>query len=449
MSSQPDTIEHMFDTMSKTTAASGPANSAPILLGLAEASPGEELGALLAEVDWDRLAPADLVVVLRAQQRQIAHYQAGLHWTANRIVAAYEDSDQEGPMELREAADGAAAEIGAALRFTRRSAELTTALAVELLRRLPAVWGALLAGQIDLPRARVLVGGTVHLDPAAAQTVVDMVLPDAGLLTTGQLAARLRKLCIQADPEAAKKRYESSIEDRRLVLEANDTGTANLLGMDLTPHIAATIKRRINRQARRLRRNGDDRTMDQLRADIYLDLLRRRETRMGADRADADSVPVDGGVHLTVAPETLAGHNDNPGEIRGFGPVIADIARQVADGQVGCPWTWSLRDPDTGQTMDDGITRRRPTAAQRRTIEALNPTCVHPGCRMPSTDCDIDHTVPYSERPVTCTGDLAPLCRHHHRIRHAFGWSYRRLGGGDYLFRSPLGHLHTTSGLPP
>jgi hypothetical protein len=297
----------------------------------------------------------------------------------------------------------------------------------------------------------VLVNGTLHLTPALASAVVDSVLPDAGLLTTGQLAAKLRKLAIHVDPDAAKKRYESAVEDRRLVLEANDTGTANLLGMDLPPHVAAAIKRSINRQARRLRRQGDTRTMDQLRADIYVDLLRRRHTHGLTDGSE----PLDGGVYLSMEAATLAGHNDNPGEIHGLGPVISDIARQVAEHQSNARWTWGLLDPDTNQPIDGGITRRRPTAAQRRKVRILNPTCVHPGCRMPAVDCDIDHTTPYSERPMTCSGDLAPLCRHHHRIRHDYGWTYRRLAYGTHRFTTPLGLTYltlrdaTTSGLPP
>ena len=66
---------------------------------------------------------------------------------------------------------------------------------------------------------------------------------------------------------------------------------------------------------------------------------------------------------------------------------------------------------------------------------------------MPAVDCDIDHTIPHAQRPITCTGTLAPLCPHyHHRIRHRFGWTYRRLANGDHIFTTPFGLTHTTSG---
>ncbi|MDJ0924330.1 MAG: DUF222 domain-containing protein, partial [Acidimicrobiia bacterium] len=327
----------MFDTIaSESPTLDHPAASPAVPEGLRSVAPGEELARLLAQVEWDRLTPRELVVVLQAQQRQVAHYQAGQYWTVNQVVSAYEDLDCDDPVGLADAAAGASAEVGAALRLTRRSSDLVTELAVGLLRRLPVVWRALLEGDIDLPRARVLVNGTCHVDAGAAQAVVEMIMPDAGLLTTGQLGAKLRKLCMAVDPDAAKRRYEASVYERRLVLEANDTGTANLLGLDLPPHVAAAVKRQINLQARRLRRNGDDRTMDQLRADIYLDLLSRHT--QADPRSSGGRAQVDGGVHLVVDAETLAGSDDHPGEIQGFGPVIADIARQVAEHQRHTPW---------------------------------------------------------------------------------------------------------------
>jgi hypothetical protein len=129
--------------------------------------------------------------------------------------------------------------------------------------------------------------------------------------------------------------------------------------------------------------------------------------------------------------------------------VIADIARQVAENQHGAEWRWTLTHPDTGQVIDNGTTRRRPTAAQRRHVEARNRTCVFPGCRMPAVDCDLDHRRPWADGGPTTERNLAPLCRHNHGTKHRCGWTYRRLPNGDYLWTSRLGHTYTTSGHPP
>ncbi len=412
---------------------------------LEEITPGHDLGSVLASLDCDRLSPHDMVRVLQAQQRQVSHYQAASYWTMDRIVDVFEDPESDQTRELEQAVEGAAAEIGAALRLTRRSADIETGLAVDLSRRLPAVLNALLLGRIDMRRARVLVDATLHVHVSTARKVIDGVIEDAATLTTGQLRHRVNKLCIDINPDAAEGRYEWALDERRLVLEANDSGTANLLGLDVPPHIAKAINRHIHREAIKLRNLGDTRTMDQLRADIYLDILRQRSSRARKGKATADR----GAVILNVDPATLAGLNEHSGELNGYGPVIADIARQVAEHQQDSEWRWSLIDPDTGRPIDGGITRRRPTVSQRRRAETLYPTCVHPGCRMPAIDCDIDHRIPYSERQVTCTGDLSPLCRHHHSIRHKFGWTFEDIEGGDYLFTTPLEHHYTTSGRSP
>jgi hypothetical protein len=68
---------------------------------------------------------------------------------------------------------------------------------------------------------------------------------------------------------------------------------------------------------------------------------------------------------------------------------------------------------------------------------------------MPTIGCDLDHTTPYADSGVTDSDDSAPLCRHHHCIRHQTGWTYRRLPNGDILWTSPLGTTYTTSGRSP
>ena len=411
-------------------------------VNLEEIPPGVELGRVLDGLDWGRLSDHDLIRVLQAQDRQVSHYQAGRAWTINRVAERYQQGCREGSFDWGDAQKGAAAEVGAALCLTRQSAESETGFSVELLRYRPEVFDALLLGRIDRGRARVLVDETQHVTDAIAQAAIEKLLPEASNLTTGQLRVRVARLCIDADPEAARRRYERSVADRRLELRPTCSGTADLLGLDLPPHVAASVSRWIHKEAIKLKNLGDDRTMDQLRADIYLDLLRRRYQGKKATRADFGNLDIRGSA------ETFAGLSDESADLNGFGPVIADVARQVAEHQENVERRWLLIDPDTKQPIDGGITRRRPTASQRRQAELLHPTCIHPGCRMPSVDCDIDHRVPWIKARITCSCDLGPMCRHHHVIRHRFGWTYKPVAGGDYLFTSPFGHHYTTTGQP-
>jgi hypothetical protein len=339
------------------------------------------------------------------------------------------------------AVENTAAEIGAALCLTRRAAEAETHLALELVRRLPQVLAALLAGDIDLRRTQVLVRGTEHLPVAAAQAIVDGLIDEAGQSTCGELAARLRRRCLEFDPDSAGDRYERSVQDRRVYATANPEGTANLVGLDLPPDRVTAFTRYLDRAARELRRNGNQRSMDQLRADLLLEVL--------AGTRNPAAGPLNGGIHLTVDLATLAGLDDSPAEIAGFGPVVADVARQVADEQHRTQWTYTVTDPATGDIVCTGTTQRRPTRPQQRRIEAAYPTCVWPGCRMPSVDCDIDHRRPHAEGGCTHDHNLAPICRHHHRIRHQAGWHYQRLDNGDHQWTSPLGRTYTTKARSP
>ena len=198
--------------------------------------------------------------------------------------------------------------------------------------------------------------------------------------------------------------------------------------------------RRINQIARDLKHGDDPRTLDQIRADVFLDLL------AGVDLNTAGRLAT---VDITVDLETLTGLTENPGELAGFGPVIADIARQVIAEQEKAEWRWAVTDPDTARMVHTGTTTRRPTTALKRLVQAQHRTCVFPGCRMPSGDCDLDHTVAVIDGGPTTENNLAPLCRHHHRAKHQAPWKPRRLPNGDHQFTSPLGHTYTTGGRPP
>ncbi len=401
-------------------------------------NPGAPLSEASAATDLDQLSGHDLIAVLQAHQRMASRHQAQVYAVISAVSDRMEVMFPDDP-EL--AWQATSIEIGAALHLTRRAAEREVDLALSLKRRLPPVWNALLKGSIDQRRARVIADNLSHLDEATARSVADTVIEDAAGLTTGQLAARLRRLCIQANPDTAQQRYDQAVDQRRVVLEAGPDGTATLSGIDLSADKAVAAAVHIDTLAKALNREGDARPIDQLRADVFLDLI----------TGEATSSSGRGGVvELTVDLNTLTELSESPGELAGYGPVIADIARQVAQAQVDGEWRFTITNPETGQPIHDGTTRRRPTTSQRRTVTARDRRCVFPGCRMPATQSDLDHRREWARHHRTSTRELAPLCRHHHHIaRHRIGWTYQRLPNGDYRWTSPLGHHYTTSSKPP
>jgi hypothetical protein len=404
--------------------------------GLDDIEPGWTLGVYLSRINLDDISGHDRVVVLRAHQRMASHYTAH----AYGAMAAVSDSVTDLDDDPQWAAESAAAEIRAALHLTRRAADSELGFALDLRRRLPQVWRLLADGNIDPRRARAIIHATGHLSITTAQEVVDQVLDGAPQLTTGQLTARIRRLCIDADPEEATDRYQTAIENRRLVSEPTPQGTTDLFGLDLPPHRVAAITDRINQLARSLRSPTETRTMDQLRADVMLDLLDGTASLAPGRRGTID-------IHVDLT--TLTQLDNHAGELAGYGPIVADIARQVTREQTRAEWRYTITNPDTGQILHNGITRRRPTAGDRRQAQATHPNCVFPGCRMPATNCDLDHRIAHAEGGPTTPPNLAPLCRHDHLIRHRFGWIHEPLPDGDHRWTTALGHTYTTSGTPP
>jgi hypothetical protein len=248
-------------------------------------------------------------------------------------------------------------------------------------------------------------------------------------------------LIITVDPASAKGRYEHGLTERRAVCESNDDGTANVCGYQLPAARAQGVMRRINRLARAAHGRDDPRTMDQVRADVFLDLLAGRDqyASSGRDRAVVD---------LRADLTTLIGLDDKTAEIPGWGPVIADIARQVAAQQLEDEWRVTVTDPETGMAVWTGTSRRRPTAAQRREVEARNPTCTFPGCRIPAAGCDIDHHTAWAQGGPTQPWNNGPLCRHDHRLKDK-GWTLEQVRPGYYRWTSPLGHTYLTGPDPP
>ncbi len=389
--------------------------------------PGLFTHAVLSSVDRSRLSGHDLVTVLRAEERLISHLQAMQAETMAQL-AHTDPTDPDSSARSDGVWEDAAAEIGAALHLTRRGADARLAVALDLADTHPRVGRALARGDIDLYRAKVICHGVIGLGPDLAHRIVDTVLTGAATLTSGQLRARIRRLRMAVEPAQAAAQYEQALQDRTIVATGNDEGTANLGGYNLPVDRVAEARANIEALARQLPPDG--RTPDQRRADVFLDLL--CGTHHGA--------PARGTVDITVDLDTLAELDDQPGQIPGFGPVLADIARQLAH-EHGRDWQVTVT--HRRQPVWCGVTRRRPDTALARRVRARHPRCVFPGCRLPATACDLDHTRPWSEGGPTCEHNLVPLCRHHHMLRHR-GWTYTRGDDDTITWTSPLGWTYTT-----
>ena len=399
-------------------------------------APGPHLAAIVESVDRAKLNGYDLVRLVQARERLVAHAQAGSMADVVEISYAAPGARDTDPERLGEAFEYAADELRPALRLSRRAAEFRLCLATDVVERLPRVWELFWHGLIDYPKVRAFSDGTLHVTDETARSVVAQLADVAPRLTVGQLRARVRKLCAENDPDDARKREENARQERTLVIEPTVSGTADLHLLGLHLDDARAIGRRVNGHMISLKKEDrSGRTHDQLRADIVRDLL------LGAEATGGGKGLVD--IHLPVSTLDGAGR---PGEIGGMGPVTAETARRVVASQPEAEHRVTLTD-DAGDPTRIVTLSRRATRAIRRHIEAIQPTCTFPGCVAPAADCDYDHYVPWAEGGETSTTGLGPKCRHDHRLKDN-GWSHDRDGDRD-IWTSPLGHTYITQGQSP
>jgi len=388
------------------------------------------------------LSDGQLIGLLREQHGGVAAAQARelatMAEVSRRTLARL-------PVELadeREFVDGLAEmEIGAALACTTRAAAAQLDLAEDLIGRLPAVHQAMLDGTVDYAKALLLSKATVGLDDERARAVVDRILPDAPGKTTGQLRARLDKLVIKADPRAAGRRYKKGVEGRRLAHWRDHDGTSALSGTGLPVDRAMAAFGRVDAIARWLKDSGDTRTLEQLRADVALDLLQGLPVPGPDGQTDRPTPAGAGSLELTVPLETLLGLKDDPGDLGSWGPILADAARAALKDLFTAPWRLSVTDP-AGRVIWHGPLRRRPTLADATYVKARDRRCRFPGCRRPARRAQLDHTHEHQHGGPSIPPNLGVLCWRHHTVKTEGLWKLKQPDEGTFVWTSPLGQTY-------
>ncbi len=107
----------------------------------------------------------------------------------------------------------------------------------------------------------------------------------------------------------------------------------------------------------------------------------------------------------------------------------------------------ALTGPD-GRVDRVAAAKRTATAAQRRMLRAMYPTCAHPGCDATFDRCQIHHLDHWADGGPTVLANLLPLCSTHHHLEHDGGWSYRLGPDRTLVVLRPDGSEHTRCPLP-
>jgi hypothetical protein len=91
--------------------------------------------------------------------------------------------------------------------------------------------------------------------------------------------------------------------------------------------------------------------------------------------------------------------------------------------------------------------RHTPSKALADFVRCRDLTCRFPGCDVPATACDIDHTIAYPIGP-TQASNLKCMCRNNHLLKTFWGgpggWRDRQLPDGTIIWTSPSGQIYPT-----
>lgn len=375
-----------------------------------------------------------LIDALASTEKLLAQTQAA----QIRILAALAETRGAASIDCTEE------EITAATRWSPNSTRTRLYTAETLATRYPETLELMAEGAVSHAQANALVEITAGLEPETARAAQARVLARLPHQSVAATRKALHRAVLAVDAHAAHKRHVLETRKRRVTLCPEQDGMATL-ALYAPAQTGAAMMAALDMHAKP-RVQGDERTLDQRRADTLTTLVLGSVgvPLNGTAQVTADVPAL---VHVTVGIDTLLGSNEEPAELRGIGPVTAAQARQIAFGK-NATWRRLLTAPD-GRLLHTDPHTYKPTASVERLVRMRDRHCTFPGCAMPAARCDLDHITPFNhDMPetggATVPENLQALCRRHHRIKTAGTWQVQRDGQDQVVWSAPTGHRYVT-----
>jgi hypothetical protein len=340
------------------------------------------------------------------------------------------------------------AEIACGLRLPLRTAETLLAISGILVHDRPDTLTALAAGRLSYRHAVILAQETLLLPDTDAARLEREMLVVAGELTVSEFDRKVRKRRERLNPESITARQVKSIADRQIQFTPARDGMA-WLSAYLTAADAAAAYHRLTGLGIALQGPHEPRTLTQLRADVFSDLILdpAGAAGMAAPGSGARFRGIKPDLIVTVPMLTLLGMSEEPADLDGYGPIDPDTARALAS---KCPTAVRiLTHPETGAVLSVGRDRYRIPQSLRTMLQVRDGTCRFPGSNRSAAHSDIDHTVDWAYN-ITGKGtdhnNLEHLSPAAHALKHGAGWTTSQTpdGTGIITWTTPTGHHYTT-----
>ncbi len=437
--------------------------------------------------DQQPVAPDATAVVLEqilAQGRVIAEAEVEkvrrvIDWVVvNEVDPATHDVGPLCDRALRTAGEGSPyvsefsiMEFSAVLGMSTDGGRAYLCGVAELRYRLPHLWEQVEAGVLPVWRALEIAKDTWTL-PEAGAMFVDRHLADAAVSCSwAQIARLVEEATARFDPERAEEQRRRRADYRRFDIDLKGVGVDGIVHVDATLDLADALdlEAAIASVATQLADLGCEEPWEVRRSLAAGEIARAQgslgldlgepepgfrgppssgtsttgedpaEVEVRAQRASKPQPPTTGRsvvLHLHLTEAALRGEDvvGRCGNTRT--PVTVEQIRE---------WCGN---PDTHVTVRPilDLDAHHHTEAYeipdrlRVQAELTTGTCVFPYCTREAVACDVDHAIPWDRGGPTCSCNIAPLCRRHHRAKTHSKWSYVILGPGIYLWTTPTGH---------
>jgi hypothetical protein len=440
------------------------------IIELLNSIPSASVLAELAAIDPNTLPMAARIDYLTAIERQESWIQALMQ---RAIVAVAGRDSADNPDPIFGVDESEREEISTALRLSPNSAQIKIDIARALTNHLPNTCSALAVGEISSAHANAIAREAVSalnrgLPDSVIFEIENRAIAYAEFHTPSQVGNLVRKVIAQRSPEEFEDAVLSAQEERRVSCFDEPNGMSTIIALlpaheakvvmnALEAHIIRSVKRcaECTRKASADKKvvgtvktdkcthlAGDDRSKDMLRADA-LAAIASSYLAASLDEVAPHRRPLT--VNVTIDLPTLMGLAENPGELAGYGPIPASIAREIAS---DARWKRFITEPITGNLLDFGREHYEPPQALKDFLIARDRTCRFPGCRRSATLSDLDHAESWNNGGETSPDNLGALCRRHHKMKTHHGWQLESFADGSCMWRSPFGKEFFTPARP-
>jgi Domain of unknown function (DUF222) len=333
---------------------------------------------------------------------------------------------------------GIADQLGLACHVSGFEAARRLGVARGLWFELPETYRLLVAGEISEYVASLVVAETRHLD-ATTRGEVDGKITAAGICLMGlrSAAACARKYAYQADPEGYLQRGRTERKNRRVSLRpAPDT--MSLLSGYLPAEQGVACLKALRDQTDAVKAAGDPRCRDQIMADTLVERLTGQATAADVNAELQIVMPLDALLDTT---------NQTPAQLDGYGPLPADLARDLLATSKGRLWWRRLYAAPVGGPLVGGDPhRRRFDGHLKKLIMWRDRQCRDPFCDAPIRH--IDHIERYSDGGLTIYPNGRGECERGNYAREMPGWNIEVDSGGldgqphTIKITTPTGHTY-------